>query len=223
MKKDISNRSLTYTYMELRQAVGWIGIFLPFVLMLGVFVIFKGELVLKTISLYYFSGMRDVFVGSLCAIALFMFYYRGYDKWDNIAGNLTGFFALCVALFPTSEKGFDTWQAIVHFISASLFFLTLACFSLFLFTRKSSVPTKRKMTRNKIYISCGLVMIACMISIIIFYIFFEKRHPETDFIFWAETLALIAFGVSWLTKGGKIFPDEKVPDFVEDVMGRIGD
>jgi hypothetical protein len=28
-------------------------------------------------------------------------------------------------------------------------------------------------------------------------------------VFWAETLALVAFGISWLTKGGGILPDRR--------------
>jgi hypothetical protein len=36
--------------------------------------------------------------------------------------------------------------------------------------------------------------------------FFQEKKI-TSLIFWAETIALVAFGVSWLTKGGSIFPD----------------
>jgi hypothetical protein len=65
----------TYTYLALRKAVGWIGIVLPFGLMTGMSLIFKGDIIQKTISQYYYTCMRDVLTGSLCAIALFMFYY----------------------------------------------------------------------------------------------------------------------------------------------------
>ena len=97
--------SQTYSYLALRKAVGWIGILLPFVLMLGMFLVFNEKPVLKTISLYYHSGMRDVFVGAICSIALFLFFYKGYNKWDNWAGNLAGFFAVGIALFLQLKKG----------------------------------------------------------------------------------------------------------------------
>jgi hypothetical protein len=29
-------------------------------------------------------------------------------------------------------------------------------------------------------------------------------------VFWAETIALVAFGVSWLTKGEAIYPDKRI-------------
>jgi hypothetical protein len=32
--------------------------------------------------------MRDVFVGTVCAIALIPFFYKGYDKWDNRAAKM---------------------------------------------------------------------------------------------------------------------------------------
>ena len=94
-----------HSYLSLRQAIGWIGILLPFTLMLGVLVIFRGNPVRISISMYYYTGMRDVLVGALCAIGLFLFFYRGYSKWDNWAGNIAGFFALGIALFPTNETG----------------------------------------------------------------------------------------------------------------------
>lgn len=207
MKKDDELLNQTHSYMALRRAVGWIGILLPFVLMFGLSVLFKERPVLRTISLYYHTGMRDVFVGAICAIALFLFFYRGYDKWDNLAGNLAGFFALGVALFPTAKGGPQNWAGIVHLICASFFFIILAGFSIFLFTRKGSRPTRQKRSRNRIYVICGSVMIASLVSIIVFFIFTDFVHSRSRFIFWAETIALVAFGISWLTKGGALYPD----------------
>jgi len=74
-KKNISS-GLTYSYLALRKAVGWIGMLLPFVLMCGVSLIFKSDIKLQNISMYYYTGMRDVFVGALCAIGLFLFFYK---------------------------------------------------------------------------------------------------------------------------------------------------
>jgi hypothetical protein len=201
--------SQIYSYLSLRKAVGWIGILLPFVLMTGLIIIYRENTVLRSISLYYHSQMRDLFVGALCAIALFLFFYKGYSKWDNRAANLAAFFALGIAFFPTVTEGPPDWVAYIHFISASLFFITLSCFSIFLFTKKNPHPTKNKLARNKIYISCGVVMIGCLISILIFFVFFEKKYPDSSFVFWIESLALIAFGISWLIKGGTLLQDEK--------------
>jgi hypothetical protein len=201
----------TYTYLALRKAVGWIGISLPFALMTGMSLIFKGDIIQKTISQYYYTGMRDVLTGALCAIALFMFYYKGYDKWDNRIGNLAGIFALGIAWFPTSPTEPQDTIGNIHFICASVFFIILAGFSLFRFTltEKGKSRTKQKLNRNVIYRACGMVMLVCLISIVIYFKFFLEASPGSHFIFWGETIALIAFGVSWLTKGGTLYPDKR--------------
>jgi len=205
-----------YSYVSLRKAVGWIGILLPFVLALIPLLIFKSGGIESSISHYYYTTMRDVFVGALCAVALFMFFYCGYDRRDDWAGNLAGIFAIGVAWFPATESGPIDTIGIIHFTSATLFFLTLAAFSLILFTKTKKnedgmdedLRTDQKKIRNVIYIVCGVIMIACLAAIAIYEIFIKDGYEIQSFVFWAESIALIAFGFSWLTKGKTIFPDE---------------
>ena len=196
----------TYSYLALRKAVGWIGILLPFILIIGGLFLFNED-IQKSISSYYYTRMGNLFVGSICAIALFLFFYTGYDRWDNWLGNLTGFSGLGIAFFPATETGLNSLTGYVHLISAAIFFLALALFSLFLFTRKGSSPTPQKLVRNKIYTVCGLTIIVSMVAIIIYFILTSNNEPESTFVFWAETVALIAFGISWLVKGGTLYPD----------------
>lgn len=196
----------TYSYIALRKTVGWIGILLPFVLWFGVAVIFDDE-PQSSISHYYYTHMRNLFVGSLCAVGLFLFFYAGHDKWDDWAGNIAAVFAIGIAWMPTTEYGIDT-IGILHFVCATLFFLTLAAISLFLFTKthKGKEMESPKKNRNLIYKICAFVMIGCLLAIIVYVLFFQERKV-TSLIYWAEAIALVAFGVSWLTKGGSIFPD----------------
>jgi hypothetical protein len=208
MKPKVPKTDLTYSYLALRNSLGWIGILLPFVLVLGMLLFFAGNPVQKTISQYYYTGMRDVLVGSLCAIALFLFFYKGYNKWENRSANIAGLFAIGIAWFPTTETDPQTLTGKIHFLCATVFFIILALFSIFFFTRKVPHPTKRKLGRNKIYVSCGVVMIVCLIAIMIFFNFFHTDNADSHFVFWAESIALIAFGVSWLTKGGTLYPDK---------------
>jgi hypothetical protein len=198
--------------MDLRKAVGWIGILLPFTLMIGVLFVFDEGVIQESISHYYYTGMGDVFVGALCAVALFMFFYSGYDKRDDWAGHLAGVFALGAAWFPVTETGTATGAGIIHLISAGLFFFILAVFSLFLFTRGEENPTRQKLNRNKIYVICGLVILACLIAITIYHTISLAENSKSSFVFWAETVALVAFGFSWLTKGEAIFPDPNYSD-----------
>ncbi len=199
-----------YSYLALRRTVGWIGILLPFVLMGGSHFLFGEEVFLfKNMSMYYYSGMRDVFVGALCAIGLFLFFYHGYDQWDNLAGNVAGFCAFLIAWFPTTKAGPQDWTGKTHFVAAGVFFTVLALFSIFLFTRGESDPTHRKVQRNRIYIICGIILLVAAMGILYYFLFLLKRYPNSPFVFWAETVALVAFGISWLTKGGTLLPDKQ--------------
>jgi hypothetical protein len=189
----------TQTYMGLRRAVGLIGILLPFSLMLGNYFIFKGPIVLRSISRYYHSDIRDVFVAALCAMALFLFFYSGYGRRERWAGILAGFLTLGVVFFPTTLAGPTSLIGTLHYTCAALLFLLLAWISLFHFPRKR--PGTAKQVTDTIQVICGLLMIACVVAIALYYAFFRVEGRETCVVFVGETVALVAFGVSWLTEG----------------------
>lgn len=199
-----------HSYLSLRKAVGWIGILLPFVLVAGHLIIFNGESALTNMSAYYHTGMRDLFVGAICAIALFLFFYKGYDRWDNSAANLAGFFALGVAFFPTVKEGPWDWIAWVHFSCAACFLVILALISIFLFTRGEEHLTEMKKKRNLIFRACGIIMLVALASIEVFFLFFDGINSDSRFVLIAETVTLMAFGISWLTKGGTLYPDKPI-------------
>ena len=211
--------SLVISYLTLRKCVGILGIAFPIILIVGSLISGSCEEVQTSISSYYHTIMRDIFVGVISAIALFLFAYKGYDN-DNIAGNLASVFALGVAFFPTKFDGpfslclpnsIDTKIfGTLHFVSAAGFFLVLAYFSLFLFTKSGSSPTPEKLKRNVVYKVCGIVMLLCIVLIGVYLIFLEDKLPALqnhDPVFWLETIALWAFGISWLVKGELLLAD----------------
>ena len=122
--------------------IGAIGIALPFVLAIGTVLLqylkLDTEGVASSISGYYYTGMGNVFVGSLCAIGVCLGAYCGYEDKDRIAGNFASAFAIGVALFPTSPNTGATAQQVyiswAHYFCAGSLFLTLAYFCLGLFT-----------------------------------------------------------------------------------------
>lgn len=91
--------SLVLSYLDLRKAIGILGIALPFVLVVGKF-LFDGPGTQPSISDYYYASMRDVFVGIRCAIGVFLMSYRGYERKDNIAGILPVYLPLVSPCFP---------------------------------------------------------------------------------------------------------------------------
>ena len=52
-------------------------------------------------------------------------------------------------------------------------------------------------------------MLACLIVILVYKSLLKDNPHETSFVYWGETIALVAFGLSWLTKGEAIFSDKK--------------
>ncbi|WP_435356575.1 hypothetical protein [Emticicia sp. SJ17W-69] len=219
------------SYLYLRRAVGFLGFALPIILVLGSVLIGNCQEIQSSISSYYHTLMRDVFVGTLCAIALFLFSYKGYanDKRDNIAGTFASFFAIGVAFFPTAPDmplppcdSFlcnipsvitNPFISKLHFVFATLFFLVLTYFSLVLFTetKNKKTQTEQKKQRNRIYRICGYIMLVCIILIAIYFFVLEKKYPDLAKytpVFWLETIALWAFATSWLIKGELLLKDK---------------
>ncbi len=206
--------SLVLSYLSLRKAVGIIGVALPFVLAFGNMIL-HGPGILHSISMYYYSDLGNVFVGSMCAIGVFMLSTRGYDQRDRIAGYLASIFAAGVGLFPTTPEGVATAKQKVigalHYTSAALLFLTFAYFCFVLFTETDQkIPTRRKLQRNRVYRISGSIILTCVLLIVIVKLPQVKTALEPlRPVFWLESIAVITFGVAWLTKGEMILKDEE--------------
>jgi len=226
LPRSTSTNPVVLSYYTMRRMVGLIALILPFALAAGdILVALLGPghqlphpLLQRSISDYYYTPMRDLYVGSLCAIAAFLACSRGYDVHDEITGYLAGAFAAGVACFPSfnPRSSYYTPQefalGLIHTAFAALMYLMLAYICIFLF-RKSSPErpfTRRKRDRNRIYAASGLIMVACMMTMVGLTIrsIVERRHPS-PWLFWCEALALCAFGVAWLTKGEGFMRDKR--------------
>ncbi|MBK8349776.1 MAG: DUF998 domain-containing protein [Saprospiraceae bacterium] len=201
------------SYMLLRRLVGTIGVMLPLLLLIGCCV-YCGDCIQPSISAYYNTLLRDIFVGALCSIAVFLFCYRGYDARDNFVSNWAGFSALGVAFFGTDMEGEAlSLSGILHYSCATSFFIALTYFSLFLFTKTNASKeiTTMKLIRNNVYRVCGYAMISFLVLIIIYKVWLGKQFPVLstyNLVFWLETFTLWAFGVSWMIKGEMVLVDK---------------
>ena len=198
--------ALAAAYTHLQQIVGVLAIALPFVLFIGNWALTGNELE-SSISAYYHTPMGSVFVGVLWALGVFFLSYNykplpGFNL-DNKLSTLATVAAVCVAVFPTTSEASVASRSeqnigIVHIISAGVLFTLLAIFALFLFPRTSGEMTPAKRRRNLVYRICGVVMAAAILSM-----FPSQKAPDSWHLFlWLETLCVLAFGVSWLIKGG---------------------
>jgi hypothetical protein len=192
-----------------RQLIGYIGLVLPLVL---IYMAIARDGVaqwrkLESISAYYYTGAVTAFVGMLVALALFLFTYRGYanpyHRFDRAAAVIAAIAALGVALFPTRAPDgvaaltwWEPWEGRLHHVCAVALFLMFAVFALWLFRLtpdpETAAPDKR--TRNHVYLACGVAILVC-----IAWAGWAAINGRS--IFWPESVALVAFAVSWLVKG----------------------
>ncbi|MEZ5716464.1 MAG: hypothetical protein R3D85_15730 [Paracoccaceae bacterium] len=214
---------------RLRRAIGLIGVALP-PLLLGA-VLGIGVPMQNSISEFYFTAMRDVFVLTLTGIGVVLITYYGYDRRpgeilsDWGVSTTAGAGALAVALVPTlcdsaaaqaapSPSLFDrliasdSLQNTLHFGAAGVFLTALAIMCLRLFPKSDSpAPGRHKTRRNRLYRACGWVILAMVAALLTVKLILGDPFgwdPAWHFTFWVETVAVWAFGLAWLVKGAAL-------------------
>lgn len=183
------------SYLHLRMLIGACGIVLPLTCLIYGLICGMQD----SISDFYYTGVRNIFVGILFVLGFFLLTYKGYERKDSIIANFGFVFSLGVALFPCRGS-----LSALHFISAFLLFSVFIFFSLRLFTLslKMGERTAEREQAHKIYVTCGWIMVACILLIGVTLLpSLEEIRITYNSTFWFETVALIAFAVSWLTKG----------------------
>ena len=90
---------------------------------------------------------------------------------------------------------------IVHMVCAALFFIVIACNSIFQFTKSGPTMTERKKIRNRIYRICGYGMFVAEAA---FGVSQLLKAPGYSIMI-IEIVLLLLFGFAWLVKG-EAFP-----------------
>jgi len=62
-----------------------------------------------SISAYYYTPVRAIFVGTMIAVGLALIVYKGRSNWEDVSLNFAGMFAPAVAIAPTTDVG-DCWS-----------------------------------------------------------------------------------------------------------------
>lgn len=233
-KNKEEHNKLVLSYMALRNLVGYAGLLLPLALML-LTKESNGKFSENSISDYYYTRNGDILVVLMSVLGIFLFTYKGYGKdWKERA--LTLIAAICalgVAFSPTrgmpvqnkevQEISIHTHIAFggesIHLLCAATFFIA-STFTLIYYFPMSDLtkdelkdrPAQKiqKIKRNKVFKICGWVILACIAILAIYMLLKEAGIFKTNFpvIFAFETVAVIAFGIAWLTKGQTLLPDD---------------
>lgn len=183
------HNELVMSFLAVRRALGFLGFFLPLSL-LAVALLTPTDMQ-SSISEFYYTSARELFTGTLAAIAVFLWAYVGYspapaDSWltDRFVSRLAALAALGVAFVPTSvpPSAVPPWTEancalvqcligtqsaqMLHYASAGVFFACLAVFCLILFRRTGPTPrTRGKIGRDRIYVSCGWTIVGCLAAL----------------------------------------------------------
>jgi L-asparagine transporter-like permease len=158
---------------------------------------------INSISESYHQGgwARNIFVGFLFAIAAFLMAYNGYrdSKFifsEMVLSKIAGLMAVLVALFPCGCNDYPEIIPKVHYIAAAILFIILAIFCLFFYRRAKAKEHIEAKVRAGIYAVCGILMLLSILALALDFI--VGLHWE-QLVFYAESIALVAFGVAWLT------------------------
>ncbi|SLN65786.1 hypothetical protein AQS8620_03050 [Aquimixticola soesokkakensis] len=222
---------MVLSYYRLRQLLGLMGFLLPFALIAGSILDQHG--IAPSISDYYHRLERDVFVGCLCAISMFLIAYPGHAKGrgerfgDDLVTSLAGFAGLGVAFFPNGGAGpdaplaalsqllFGTARvALAHYACAVVFLTCLGYMSFVKFARTAD------MRRRRIYRLAGLGVWFFTVATVGFSLVkISGTSASYDvvvsarLVFWSETFGLWCFALAWLLKGHadkrKVIPPQR--------------
>ena len=225
-----------YTYLQ--KLIGGVAFAFP------ILVVFVGQWLddgaswRSSISAYYYARTGNVFVGSLCALAIFFFSYeypsrKGF-KLDRLLSCVAGLMAIGVALFPTpsdgaSASGRSNVVGWIHLTCASVLFGALAALSLWFFTKSDQLPAKHTFWENvQVLVWCPakfrtplpvrkrrrnfsyrLCGRAILLSMAVMAYTTLQGWVDHWFLIF-ECIAVFAFAISWLIKGDALpwFKDE---------------
>ncbi len=209
-------KSMYHSYLAIRKAIGILGMSLP-VTVIGLGAVVHMQLA-DSLSGYYYTSMRDVFVSYLFASGILLIAYQGNTKLDRYLTNAAGILAMCVIVFPTkppptvasSAAEFTTgifelsYQVswVCHIVSAFSFFILMAIVCLFRFTKHQGGSSTKRRRLDFHYKVCALFIVVGAIVTFTIKLFFPE-YMQFYPVLVAEAVCLGAIGYGWFQKGNK--------------------
>jgi hypothetical protein len=219
---DIRSRRYTTSFRQVRLIVGFVGIWLPLLLIFYETTLGGGVHVRGSLSGYYHSSMQDVLVAGLSIIGILLAIYKGAESltWEFWLSLAAGIAAFGLIFFPVSRPGLpmdaprcgtvptprgcsvieqalgETPTAAIHAVFAVVFVLCLAAMS-FLF---ASRDRKFRPVTALSQLLCGATMLLAFGWAVVGGLL-EITVWGLPPLYLAEVASFWAFGVSWLMAG----------------------
>ncbi|WP_213452060.1 hypothetical protein [Rhizomonospora bruguierae] len=224
---DRSDPAVLYvlSYLITRTVVGFLGILLPIAFIVGEAFYLRGSVQIRgSISAYYHTPMRDLFVAGLCVIGFLLMTYMSAQTrtWDFWLSLVAGIAVVGVAFFPTRRPGLasgappcggqpvpagcapmqqalgETTTAVIHFTCAAVFMLSLAAIAFLFGYREKRFGINPGMAL--VQQICGWAIIAAIAWAVLGFIV-DLTVWELTPLYVGEVVSVWAFGISWLLKG----------------------
>jgi hypothetical protein len=221
---------------RMRRFIGCLGVALPFLLIGIAFGLHEHPWWRGSLSAYYYTGGREVFVAALSATGIFLISYRvGEVGRANTFTTIAGVCAVLIALFPTvrpsdkkigpdkipltelqkhlTEKGVGGFHYFVSFV----FILLLAVMARY-FARQEEhdllgLHRRSAAFLRRWHLTCFWLIIGAAAWVGGLWAAQEFgliREPPHRYIFWGEIVSAFAFGASWLMMGVEIEKKQKL-------------
>jgi hypothetical protein len=184
--------------------IGCLGGSLPFVLMIGNWISARTSPP-GSISGYYYTDMRNLFVSGLCALGVFLLAYRGCEKLDGLITDVAGACVILVALCPTKPHAdkrhhLTPQQNVVgdlHVLFAATTLIALGVMAL-------RFARARRRPEVVICRACAAVIFSCVLLATVSGLLLRSISASSRLLFIFEVLAMLASGISWFVPGRAI-------------------
>jgi len=214
------------SYIIIGAIVGAVGVLLPIIFIGGErFFLGGGWHVRGSISAYYHTSMRDVFVAGLCVTGFLLAIYRSGElrKAEFWLSLVAGIAVTGVVFFPTGRPGLppdapkcgvmpepagcspvqqllgEIPVAMVHFTCAVVFIVTLALIS-FVFAGHDGNKA------STLQIACGVTILAAVLGVVAGELN-EITLGELTPLYIGEVVSVWAFAVSWVAESVRAWQD----------------
>lgn len=184
------------SYLYLSLGIGLIAVLLPIWL-----VIAGGYQTHDSMSSFYHDTAgpaRDILVGSLCAVGVFLFLFHGLSKLENWLLNFAGIAIIAVALIPSpGDTGYGS--AWLHRGSAIVFFVLIGIVAIFL--SKGRIENIRDQRKKRWFATAYNVAGAAMVALPVIVASLQGTH----WVFLTEWVGIWTFSAYWFLKTFEYF------------------